>query len=159
FKLEAVIQTKNPILTERILHEELASSRINQRREFFKISIKEATAAAYRAAKQSKARVRRRESASKKAKAFDQLLSSMASSVWIATFSPALALPVFIVCLWGIATRTPLILWETLAIPSILGRFSVPVMTGLAIFPIATGKIEFAQLLQTFTDLRQMVSI
>lgn len=55
FKLEASIRTKYPNWTERLLHQALDRHRLNQKREFFQLSVDEAVEICRRCVRTSKA--------------------------------------------------------------------------------------------------------
>ncbi|WP_315922914.1 GIY-YIG nuclease family protein [Mesorhizobium sp. SP-1A] len=143
FKLETVVETKNPSLTERIIHEHLSSRRINQRREFFEVSVKDATRVATQAAKRTHSRVYSgRQRKVKKSVHIAQSIASFAIFTWTAMFSPALSIVGAIMCTWAMATGTPRTLWEFLTLPSIFGRYSATAFLLLALYPPVTGQID-----------------
>lgn len=143
FKLETVVETKNPSLTERIIHEHLSSRRINQRREFFEVSVKDATRVAKEAAKRTHSRIYSgRQRNLKKSVHIAQLIATFAIFTWTATFSPALSIVGAIICAWSMATRTPRTLWEFLTLPSIFGKYSVAAFLLMALYPPVTGQID-----------------
>lgn len=143
FNLETVVETKNPSLTERIIHEHLSSRRINQRREFFEVSVKDATRVAKVAAKRTHSRIYSgRKRTGKKTEHIARLISTLTIFTWTAMFSPALSIVAGIICIWSMLTRTPRTLWEFLTLPSIFGRYSAAAFLLLALYPPASGQID-----------------
>lgn len=162
FRIEAVIETNNPSITERIIHQNLSNNRINKRREFFKVSIKEANAVAKNAAKRTKGRIYsgRRKTRSNSTRVA-QLVAIFAMFTWTSVFNQTVSIAITGLCIWSMLTRKPKILWEFLTFPSIFGKYSIAVFFVLSLYPIAAGKLDIniitLQLL--LNDLQKFISI
>jgi hypothetical protein len=162
FKLEMAVETNNPSLTERIIHEHLTDNRINKRREFFKVTVKRAISVARYAATQTSGRVyRRKKVTKKKSKYLAQLSATLAILTWISMFSASATVGAAIICIWSILTRTPKTLWEFLTFPSFFGRYSIIAVLLLSVYPLTTGEIDASKFTihSLQNEFQQMISI
>lgn len=148
FRIEAVIETKNPSLTEGIIHNQLSACRINQRREFFKVSVTEATDIARRAAKRSKGKIFKGNKYGKKTHShfYGRMTSTAAIFTWSFIYSPAIAVALLCLCLWAVISKTPRTIWEALSAPSHFGRTGIFLGTIIAIYPVLKGQIDITLL-------------
>lgn len=144
FKIEAVVETKNPSLTESMIHKRLSRNRVNQRREFFRISVSEATDVARSAANKSKAKIYsgRRYRRPNDMHFYARLVSAAALSAWAAVYGPTIAIATFILCLWSIMTKSPRTLWEALSAPAHFGKIGMWIAVTIAIYPLAIGLVN-----------------
>jgi len=146
FKLEMAIETNNPSLTERIIHEQLTDNRINKRREFFKVTVKRAVSVAKYAAKKTNSHVYRKTQITKNnSKYLAQLSATLAIMTWLSMFSAAATVGATIICIWSILTRTPKTLSEFLMFPSIFGKYSIITVFLLSLYPFMTGEINVSK--------------
>jgi len=139
FKIEGIVRTPKPVLTEKNIHDRLHGLRVNRKREFFRIPVKDAVLICKVAAEETGGRFKRagrgQEKKSRHSTSFRNFLSSAltgaAGGLWLQSFDQTLSWSWCVLCVFCILTGRPKELSDFLSIPGKIG------LAGLAAVALA----------------------
>lgn len=132
FQIEGVIEASDMSAVEKEIHRQIASSRVSNRREFFKIGTYQAVRIARKVAAKSKSRFQRKRQ-DVYFRFVDPVLFSVMVFTWVFTLNPTAAYTWILLACLSVISGIPKIVSEVTKFPSLFGNYT-RVICGLGAF-------------------------